>query len=185
MRFPLPFRLLTPTGWVVAVVALLAVAGWTKAWYWPTVQTVTRTITETVTVPEVREVVKWKTRVETREIKVKEVPAKAREEAKAREGEDLLTAVAIPSAPRGGTAQAWLSREGETRIAWRENPRPFLELGGVREVSVWIGANDRYAVQYRQDLGRIGPAVVMAEASAESRRGAVGWTAGVGVGVRF
>lgn len=185
MRFPFPVRLLTPTGWVVVVVALLAASGWIKAWYWPNVQTVTRTITETVTVPEVREVTRWKTRVETREIKIKDAPPAEREKAKAREGDELLTAAAIPPAMDGGTAQAWLSREGDTRIVWRPNPRPFAELGGVREVSAWVGANDRYAVQYRQDLGRIGPAVVMAEASAVSRRGEIGWTAGIGVGVRF
>ena len=183
MRFPL--RLLTPTGWVVLIVVLIGAAGWVKGWYWPSIQTVTRTITETVTVPEVREVVKWKTRIEAREVKVKEAPAKDREEAKAREGEALLTAVAIPSAPHGGTAQAWLSREGDTRILFRENPAPFAELGGGREVSAWVGVGDDYAVAYRQDLGRIGHAVVMARGEVESRRGIVGWSAQVGVGVRF
>ena len=185
MRLPLPVRLLTPTGWIVVIVVLLGAAGWVKAWYWPTVQTVTRTITETVTVPEIREVVKWKTRIETREVKVMEAPAKEREKAKAREGEDLLTAVAIPSAPHGGTAQAWLSEEGETRILFRENPAPFVDLGGIREVSAWAGVSDHYSVAYRQDLGRVGPVVVMARGEVESRHGVVGWSAQAGVGVRF
>lgn len=177
-------RALSLTGWVVVAVVIVGAAGWVKAWYWPAVVTV-RGPVETVEVPVVREVVRWKTRTEVREVEVREAPPAERERAKAREGEDLLTAGAIPPAPHGGTAQVWLAPEGTTRLLFRPNPAPGAELGGQRAIAVGIGLGEHYVVRYRQDLGRLGPLVGVAELGAEMRRGVSGWHALAMGEVRF
>ena len=169
-------RFLTPTGWVVAVVIALAVAGWVKAWYFPVVQV--RTVEKRVEVP----VIKYRTKVVTREIRVVEPPKEVEE--KLKPGEQLIARGIIPPAPRGGIADAVVGPDGVGKIYFEPKPKPFIEIGGIREVSIWAGLND-YSVAYRQDLGRIGPAHVMVRGEIESRRGNIEWKAQVGVGVRF
>lgn len=170
----------------IGILVILAIAGWIKAWYWPTVTT--HTVTEYKEAPPAKEIIKWRTRVVTREIKVKDAPEKVREEAKAREGDELLTAAATPSAPYGGTAQAWLSLDGGTRILFRANPRPLAELGGKRMVYAafdMLDPSKRQTVGISQELGRLGFLEVLVRAEAENRRGDVGWKADIIVGVTF
>ena len=176
-------RLLT---YGLIVVAMLAVAGWIKP-YLNGPDLAIATIYRPKPVPVQVEKVKWLTRVEhmttTTRVEVpveviRELPAKETQriehdfglklpELRA-ENRELVDVLAVPKAPRGGEMALTVNTgSGKIDGIFRAKPAPFFELGGLREAGVDADVVNRSITgYYRQDLLRVGPAVVNARAFA-------------------
>jgi hypothetical protein len=187
-----------------AIAGALFVAGWIKPLLEGpdlSVVTVYRPKSVPVQVETVRWLVKEKERlrVKTERVEVpveviREVPAKVEQRLASdfgitlpelrTENRELVDILAIPRAPRGGELAVTVNT-GSGRIdgTFRPLPSRLIELGGIREAGVTYGLIDRSIEgYYRQDLVRIGPAIVHGRAFATST-GDYGVT--VGAGVRF
>ncbi len=187
------------------VVGLLAAIGWVKPYLAGPDLAVT-TIYRPRPVPVEVERVKWLTRTEVKTERV-EVPVVVIREVEpkiekklaeefnlelpklAAENRALVDVVAVPRAPYGGEMALTVSTEaGTIEGIFRARPAPFLELGGMRELGVDYDPFNRAASgYYRQDLVRIGPAVINGKAFAELPLGGGSASAGasIGVAVRF
>jgi hypothetical protein len=188
---------------LLAVLAgVLFLVGWIKPYLEGPDLAIT-TIYRPRPVPVQIETVKWLTKVETRTVKerveipvevIRELPAKEARRlendfgitipelrADSRELVDILT---VPKAPHGGEMALTVNTgTGDIDGIFRAKRAPFVQLGGVREAGVAYSVIDRSAEgYYRQDLVRVGPAVVHGRAFATTT-GDYGVT--VGVGVRF
>jgi len=160
-------------------------------------------------VPVKVETVKWITKVETK-IKrervevpievIREVPVaverKLRDAFQIKlpdlraEGRELVDVLEVPNAPHGGEMALTIhTATGKIDGIFRPKPAPFVELGGLREAGLeydpLIAATTVY---YRQDLLRVGPAIVNARVfvTAPLSPGETpDYGATVGVAVRF
>jgi hypothetical protein len=160
--------------------ALLAAAGWIKAYLsGPDLSTVT--VVRHVPQPVEVERVKYLRKVETVKVNVpveviREVPAKQAAQLEEKfhftlpelraEGRELVDVLAVPKAPHGGE-MALIVDTGTGKVAgtFRAKPAPFFELGGIREAGLdYDPVNGAGSAYYRQDLLRIGPAVLNGKA---------------------
>lgn len=194
-------RWLTYTALVVAV---LAAIGWVKP-YLVGPDLALATIYRPKPVPVEIETVKWLTKVETKTVKervevpvevIRELPVKetkrleedfglALSELRA-DNRELVDVLAIPRAPRGGEMAVTINTEsGRIDGVFRPKAAPLFELGGMREVGIDYDPINAVATgYYRQDLVRVGPAIVHAKAFAGASLGpGKGSTAGVSIGV--
>jgi hypothetical protein len=193
--------------WPLVLVVLggaLFLAGWIRPYLeGPDLSSVT--VYRSKPVPVRVETVKWLTkekerlRVKTERVEVpveviREVPAKVERRlendfgitlpelrAQNRELADILE---VPRAPHGGEMAITVNTEsGKIDGIFRRKPAPFIELGGIRELGVGYDAIARTPLgYYRQDLVRVGPAIVSGSAFANL---AGDYGATVHVGVRF
>ncbi len=202
MQFPSRIKLLT---YGLIVLGLLAAAGWVKAYFWPNYELMTISAGPPrvpITVERTKEVVKWKTKVEVREVQVLVPPSDKAEkkiedkfDVKLGDGPDelsLLTSVTLPKLPWGGAAIVTADKVGGIAVKVLPDKRPFFQLGGLREVTVYGGqafgddtGGTLYGVRYRQDILRAGPAVLGGEVAGESVNGRTGGKAAVSISVRF
>lgn len=201
-------RLLT-YGFVV--IALLAAWGWVKPFLdgpdlrFSTITSRTRPVPVKVTE------VKWLTKVETqikRErvevpvVVIREVPAKVEERLKEDfgiklpdlrdEGRELVDVLDVPKAPNGGEMALTIhTTSGKIDGTFRARPAPFIEFGGLREAGVDLDMiNTAVVGYYRQDLARVGPAVVNGKVFAAvpvagGEAGQANAGASIGVAIRF
>jgi hypothetical protein len=81
---------------------------------------------------------------------------------------ELVDILAVPRAPRGGEMAVTVSTAtGRIDGIFRAHPAPLIELGGLREVGLdYDPLNSTATGYYRQDLLRLGPAIVNAKAFA-------------------
>jgi hypothetical protein len=160
------------------VVTALALTGWLTSYIQGPDQ-IFSTLNRTKPVPVKVETVKWltKTQVKTERVEIpvqviRELPAK---EAKRLESEfgitlpelqadnrELVTVKEIPKAPYGGElAITANTQSGAIDGIFRAKPRPFVEVGGLREAGVELNVLTKQpTAYYRQDLIRFGPAVI-------------------------
>lgn len=194
----------------IILIAALAAWGWVKPWITgPDVVFGTMTRTVRVPVPVEVESVKWLRKVERVRVEVpvqviREVPAKQAKMLADKfdlklpemhaEGRELVDVIEVPPAPRGGEMALTVSAAGEIAGIFREKPAPFLEIGGVREVGVdYDAVNGSLLGYYRQDLARVGPAVINGKVfggvplgvSPGGRNNGANFGASIGVAVRF
>lgn len=193
-------------GMLGAIVAgVLVLVGWIKP-YLQGPDLALTTVYRPKPVPVKVESVKWLTKVERERITVpveviREVPAKEAErlhtdfhldiaELKAANAE-LVDVVAVPRAPYGGEmALTANTSTGKIDGIFRATPAPLVEFGGLREVGVDVDPLQRRAHgYYRQDLVRLGPAVINGKAFVGAPLTPAGrapdWGITVGVAVRF
>lgn len=176
-------RLLT---YGLLLVAVLAIAGWVKP-YLNGPDVALTTLYRTKPQPVAAPTVKWLTRVEHKTVTervevpvevIRELPAKETKrleedfglklpELRA-ENRELVDILAVPKAPRGGEMALTVNTgSGKIDGIFRAKSAPFVELGGMREVGIDYDALNRAASgYYRQDLVRIGPAIVNGKAFA-------------------
>jgi hypothetical protein len=186
------------------VVAILALVGWIKP-YLAGPDFATTTIYRVRPVPVEVERVRWLERVKVRTERVevpveviREVPAKVEQRLAddfgirlpelPAENREFIDVVAVPKAPHGGEMAITVSTEtGKIDGIFRPLPAPLVEFGGIRELGVdYDPINATAGAYYRQDLVRLGPAVVNATAFARASREAGSDIGGkIGVAIRF
>jgi hypothetical protein len=78
------------------------------------------------------------------------------------ENRELVDILAVPKAPRGGEMALVVNTStGKIDGTFHAHTAPLLELGGLREAGIeYDPMNAMAAGYYRQDLVRVGPAVV-------------------------
>jgi hypothetical protein len=189
-------------------IALLAAIGWIKPYLAGPELSSMVTMVRVKPVPVPTETVKWLTKVDKRIVRdtvtipvevIREVPAKQAERLhqdfnitlpELREtNRELANVVEVPPAPRGGEMAITVNTEsGAIGGIFRAKPSPLIEFGGLREAGVEFDAMNTIATgYYKQDLIRIGPAVVNGRVYASLPGGARSPAAGaaIGVAVRF
>lgn len=156
-------------------------------------------------VPVPVETVKWMTKVKKERVEVpmevyRDVPAKVEKrlekdfnirlpELRA-ENKELADILAVPKAPRGGEMALTVNTEtGQIEGIFRPKATPLIEFGGIREVGLDANIIRQGVTGYfRQDLVRLGPAVVNGKAFATvplTAGQAPDYGVSVGVAVRF
>lgn len=185
------------------VVGVLVVVGWIKP-YLSGPDLAFTTIYRPKPVPVKIETVKWLTKVKTERVEVpvevvREVPAKLEKRLESdfglklsdlrAENRELVDVLGIPKAPRGGELALTINKEsGKIDSVFRPKAAPFLELGGIREAGLEYDAISESATgYYKQDLLRLGPAVVSGRVFTTTPVTGIKPTVGaaVGVSVRF
>jgi hypothetical protein len=152
---------------LLALVAVLAGVGWLHSWYTkPIGQTIYRDKPVPVRVEVPKEVIKWQTKVVTKEVKVYVPTEKQAAKFEQQFGfspkdRDILAIGTIPVAPEGGAVAVSVLREGgQAEITFTPKAKRFLQFGGIREVAIWYNPLDHLGqVEYSQDLLRTGPVV--------------------------
>lgn len=148
------------------------------------------------------EKVKWLTKVKTVQVSVPvEVIHEVEKKGAARldkdfgikldllhaENKELATVLAVPRAPHGGEMAITVNTlTGKTEGVFNAKTAPLIEFGGIREVGVDYEPLAKVAGGYfRQDLLRVGPAVINGKvfAKAPIAPGSRGLDYGVSVGV--
>lgn len=154
--------------------------------------------------------VKWLTKVERRTVKervevpvevIRELPAKEARRLEAdfgiklpelaAENRALATVLEVPRAPHGGEMAITVNTEtGLVDGIFRAKRARFIQVGGIREAGLeYDPLNQAATGYYRQDLVRIGPAVIGGRvfASAPLQPGGAGADVGaaVSVSIRF
>ncbi len=189
-------------GWIslallaIIIVAALALVGWIKP-YLTGPDLAFTTIYRPKPVPVKVETVKWLTKVKTERVEIPiEVirtvtPAQEKRLSEfgialpqlASEHKQLLRVFDIPKAAYGGELAVTASTEsGRVDGVFLPKRAPFIALGGLREAAIDFDVISRKpGGHYRQDLVRVGPAIVTGEAFV--RGGKSG--AAIGVAVRF
>lgn len=159
-------------------------------------------------VPVAVEKVKWLTKVKTVQVSVPvEVIHEVEKKEAARldkdfgikldllhdQNKELATVLSVPRAPHGGEMAITVNTlTGKTEGIFRPQAAPFIEFGGLREVGVDYEPLGKVAGgYYRQDLVRLGPAIVNGKVFAKapispgaSARG-LDYGVSIGVAVRF
>jgi hypothetical protein len=109
------------------------------------------------------------------------------------ENKELAKVVDVPKAPHGGEMALTVNTgTGAIEGIFLAHPAPLFELGGIREVGVdYEPLGKRVGTYFRQDLGRIGPAILNVKVFAKAPitptangRG-LDYGGSVGVAVRF
>lgn len=134
---------------------------------------------------------------------VREVPAKVDQQLKEdfghnllelkAEGRGLLEVVDVPKAPNGGRMEITMFTEsGRVKATFAPKPLPAVAFGGMREFGVDLDfVRVELSGYFRQDLVRVGPAIVNGKAFAAVplKQGAanpqVDYGVKIGVAVRF
>lgn len=188
------------------VIGILTLVGWVKP-YLSGPDLALSTIYRPKPVPVKVETVKWltRTKVKTERMEVpieviREVPPKT--ETRLAEGfglrlsdlradnRELVDVLAVPKAPHGGEMALTVNTEsGRIAGTFRPKAAPFIAFGGLREVGLDLNVTSKAAGgYYRQDLIRVGPAVVNGKVFVSAplvAGGAPDFGAAVGVAVRF
>lgn len=186
-------------------IGALALVGWIKP-YLSGPDLGVATVYRPKPVPVRVETVKWIKRVERQTVTVpveiiREVPAKTEEQLTQKFGfaigdlraeqKELVDILAVPKAPHGGEMALTVNTSsGKIAGTFRPNQAPFLELGGMREIGLeYDPLNTMAGGYYRQDLVRIGPAIVNGKAFARlpltPGSKAPDFGVSIGVAVRF
>jgi len=99
----------------------------------------------------------------------------------------LLGEYEVPKMPYGGTTAVVV--EGTTpTVVTLPKPRPFFELGGMREVGIGVGVGSyspTWRGKFRQDLLRVGPVIGTIEVSSTGYGSQSYWSALLEANVRF
>lgn len=190
-------------GLILAIAAgALALVGWIKP-YLEGPDLAMATIYRPKPVPVEVETVRWLTKVETRTTRerveipvevIRELPAKETKRLEADFGvtlpelradnRELVDILSVPKAPHGGEMALTVNTQtGDIDGIFKPKAAPLVALGGMREAGLGYNIIQRSAEgYYRQDLIRIGPAVVNGRAYATT---AGDYGVSVAVAVRF
>ncbi|MGZ5445283.1 MAG: hypothetical protein ACXW5J_26760 [Thermoanaerobaculia bacterium] len=199
-------------GWLtylLITVAFLAAWGWIKPFLeGPDLRfsTLTRTRPVPVEVPRTEWLVKVEKKIVRERVEVpveviREVPVKVVERIERDfglklpelrgEGRELVDVLEVPPAPHGGEMALTIhTGTGKIDGIFRARPMPLFELGGMREVGLdYDPLNAAATAYYRQDLVRVGPAIingrVFAAAPTGGDAGVPSYGVSLGVAIRF
>jgi hypothetical protein len=183
-------------------VGILALVGWIKPYLnGPdlALATIYRPKPVPVKVPEIKEIVKYRTQIKTERVEIpveviREVPAKVEKTLLGygitlkdlqTENKALATVLDVPKAPFGGGMAITVNTlDGKIDGTFLAKQAPFIQFGGIREAGIGFDPiNAAARGYYRQDLVRVGPAIVNGEAFVSTPIAGGKASANVGVSV--